>query len=78
MYGLTQDVVAIDFVLFNSLFFFINICRAINLYVKIIPPELTVEEEGIYLSYYNKYMNKSERKLLFSIASRQTYKYHAR
>ena len=68
MYGATQDVVLIDFVLFNALFFLINIWRAINLYVKIIPPDLSSEEEEIYFSYFHKYMNKSEMKLLFSIA----------
>lgn len=74
IYAATSDIVIIDFLVFNIIFFFINLSRSITLFKEIIPPNLTNEEADIYNSYLGKYMKKNEMKTLFSIASKQIYK----
>lgn len=74
IYGLTQEIIMVDYVFFNFLFFILNLRGAILLYRQLIPPSLSKELEDIYYQFYSKYMNKSDFRLLFSIASKQTYK----
>lgn len=73
VFAATLDVVVLDMILFNIVFLLINVWMAIGLFVELIPPKLTKEEEDMYYSYFSKYMTKQQMKLLFSVSSRQVY-----